>query len=620
MRRLLPFLIVAALPIPAVAGPSVHLSRFGAGEGPSAAEGVHRLLDAAGTPGQSNAIAFDRAEEGAFERLSFRARLRVLPGGEGGAVLFLSTAEYGARGPAPFVKLWTEPNLRGTFAVGIDVHDPPNDEPFGPWGNVLGRPEREVSLHWDGREIVKRVAPEEFRGDGTDLAIDVEHVSGGAEVTVAIAGAKVYDRYFVAEMHPYESRLAFGAGTRADASTEFDVADVTFEPTVPAAPRRPPLRFEVFHHVMTDNSLTSYDAEVALPPPGWAFGRVILTLQIHDGGRMWDEWDRNGRVAVVGEDGEERVIVPFITSYRTPCLWKVDVTHFRPLLAGRTTFRIAAGTTFYKNRGYLMSASLAFHHGTPDLEPFAAVPLWHGTARYRSEENHFRNFFTPRTASIPEETKAARLFLTTTGHSQVGEFTPSRRTVVFVPEAGGAEHRFENLLWRTDCYLNPNRPQYGTWKYPRAGWAPGDVVRPWWIDLTPHLAPGARAELRYEPEPYDFSGRERKPTAKQVNAASHVVRSWLILYREPSGLAPAPVLRVTNVAAGSAAAKAGMRPGDYLAVYDGRRVDSIDDLRGAIAAATAAKKEKVVVVVYRGAARRELELPPGRMGVNLAAR
>ncbi len=39
----------------------------------------------------------------------------------------------------------------------------------------------------------------------------------------------------------------------------------------------------------------------------------------------------------------------------------------------------------------------------------------------------------------------------------------------------------------------PNRPQFGTWKFSRAGWAPGDVVHPWWIDLTPHLVPGATA-------------------------------------------------------------------------------------------------------------------------------
>jgi hypothetical protein len=502
------------------------------------------------------------------------------------------------------------------------VHNPPNREPFGPWGNVLGLPEREISLHWDGREIVKRVAPNEFRGDFANLAIDVEHVVGGAEVTVAIAGAKVYDRYFIAHLHPYESRLAIGAGTRADATTEFDVADLVFRSQEPAARRRPPVHVEVFHHVMTTNKKTSFEAEVDLPPANWAFGRVILTLDIHDGGKMWDEWDRNGHLYVIDDEGRKHDIVPFITSYRTPCHWKVDVTHFRPWLAGKTRFEIAAGTSFYKGRGYLMSVSLDFHHGTPQAEPYAVLPLWEGTAKYRSDENHFRDFFTPRTVEIPEEAAEARIVTTTTGHSQIGEFTPSRRTIVYAPQKGcepASEKRFANVLWKTDCYLNPNRPQFGTWKYPRAGWAPGDVVHPWWIDLTPHLVRGATAELRYEPEPYDFSGAPRQPTEKQIGAASHVVRSYLVLYRAPDVVA-APTVRITNVAAKSNAAKAGLKAGDYLASYDGKRIDSLEDLRAALKAAEEAGRETVNVVVFRGSKPLEMEMPTGRMGVDIGMR
>ena len=620
---LLPLLAVFAFPVAAAEKMPAHLSRFAAGDGPVATNGVLRLLDAAMTPLQSNAVAFDRSQKGAFETVTLEAKLRVLKGGDGGAFLFLATSAFGARGPAPFVPQWTEPNLKGAFAVGIDVHNPPNEEPFGPWGNYQSLPEREISLHWDGREIVKRVAPKEFRGDWAEVGIALHHVVGGAEVTVSLAGEEVYDRYFIAHLMPYESRLAIGAGTRADATTAFDVKDVSFAAETPAAPRRRPLSVEVFHHVMTNNQKTSYDAEVALPPAGWAFGRVILTLDIHDGGKMWDEWDRNGNVSVQDAEGNWRVIVPFITSYRTPCHWKVDVTHFRPLLTGKTKFRIAAGTNFYKGRGYLMSVRLDFHHGTPALAPSAVVPLWDGVAKYRSAENHFRDFFTPREVAIPAETKAARVFTTTTGHSQIGEFTPSERTMVFAPVKGGpveAERRFANTLWKTDCYLNPNRPQFGTWKYSRAGWAPGDVVRPWWIDVTPHMKPGETAGFRYEPKPYDFGEGENRPADKQINAASHVVRSYLILYREPGTLVPAPVLLITNVAKGSNAAKVGLKAGDYLASYGGRRLDSVADLRAAIQSWLAEGGKDAPIEIYRGSERMEFSIPPGKLGVNLSDR
>lgn len=596
------------------------LSTFAAGRGPTIDGQTVRLLDEAGTFGQSNAVAFPREHEGAYESVVVRGELRVERGGDGGAIALLSTSEYGARGPAPFAPSWVEPNLRGSLAVGIDVHNPKNEEPFGPWGNYLGNPEREVSLHFDGRELVKRVAPTEFRGETVPFELRVEHVIGGAEVSFRLGAAQVYDRYFVAHLLPYESRVAVGAGTRADVATRFDVVGVTHEVGAPAARRRPPVHVEVFNHVLTDNSKTFFRETVSLPPREFAFGRVILTLDIHDAGQDWDEWDRNGEVSILDADGERIGIVPFITSYRTPCHWKVDVTHFRPWLTGEVTFEARAGTNFYKNRGYMMSVALDFHHGTPELEPFEVVPLWHGTARYRDDANHFSDFFEDRTVSIPAETTAARIFTTTTGHSQIGEFTPSARAIEVAPVgddgAPAAPTRFENLLWKADCYLNPNRPQYGTWKYARAGWAPGDVVWPWWVELTDVVVPGRSAEIRYEPQPYDFSGMENPPTPAAVGEASHVVRSYLILYRTPDGLIAAPTLRIGSVSGESNAARAGFQVGDYLAEYGGRRIDTIDDLREAIGAGVESGAERIEAVLYRGSERVVVELEPGRMGVS----
>ena len=613
--------ILGSVAAGAAAQTDPHLARFGAGEGPSHVDGVYRLLDVARSPSQSNALAFDREHEGAHDQVIVRADVRVMEGGDGGAFLLLNTAEHGVRGPAPFVRSWVEPNLPGTFAVALDVHDPKNEEMFGEWGNYQGLPEREVSLHFDGRELVKRVAPSEFRGAWSELEVRVDHVSGGAEVTVRIGDGVVYDRYFVPRLLPYECRLAVGAGTREDATTEFDVRDVELAVGPPSAPRRPPLRVEVFNHVLTDNSRTTFEEEVDLPPAAFAFGRVLLTLEIHDAGQDWDEWDRNGHLYVVDDDGERWDIVPFITSYRTECRWEVDVTHFRPLLAGKRRFVIQAGTNFYKNRGYMMSVSLEYHHGTPSLSPFRVVPLWHGTARYRSEENHFRDFFDARRVEIPDETAGARVYITTTGHSQVGEFTPSAREVVVAPRAGEpTEARFANTLWRSDCYLNPNRPQFGTWKFARAGWAPGDVVRPWRIDLDRHIIPGETAELRYEPQPYDFDGVANPPAQAAVDQASHVVRAYLILYRTPTDLLPAPTLRVLSVEGGSHAAEAGIVAGDYLASYDAQWVDSLDALRDAKQAAVDAGRERVPVSVYRGVERLDLEIATGQLGVQLSSR
>jgi hypothetical protein len=390
------------------------------------------------------------------------------------------------------------------------------------------------------------------------------------------------------------------------------------------APRtRQPNHVEVFNHVLTGSARTAYEAEVELPPIEWAFGRVIMTIDIHDAGGSWDEWDRLGEVCVIAPDGTRHGIVPFITSYRTPCHWEVDVTHFRPWLAGKTRLEVAAGTTFYKNRGFMMSVSLDFHHGLQDSEAFSVVPLWVGVANHGPSENRYRDFFGTRSVPIDPQAVGGRIFVTTTGHSQVGEFTPSKRTLALSADAGAqppVEHRFDNVLWRDDCYLNPNRPQAGTWKYSRAGWAPGDVVRPWWIDITPYLRPGRTATLSYEPGAYDFPAGEERPPDGDIAAANQVVRSYLILYRKPPTRIPAPTLRIANIVADSNGAKAGLREGDYLAAYDGRPLDSIEDLRAAIEAGTASAKPTLTVIAYRGAERVSVTVGPGKLGVALAER
>ncbi len=215
--------------------------------------------------------------------------------------------------------------------------------------------------------------------------------------------------------------------------------------------------------------------------------------------------------------------------------------------------------------------------------------------------------------------KQAKLFITTTGHTKVGEFTPARRTVIFTPDKNKTpekELQFENVLWRSDNYLNPVRPQAGTWQYARAGWAPGDIVRPWWIDLTPHIIPGKTSELRYQPKAYDFSNipEEKRPSDELINQSMHIVRSYLILYRTPSQLLPAPALKVLDVEEESNASRAGIQEGDYLESYNNMQPETIEALRAAIKEAENSGMRRIAIVIYRDAKRISQENRPRQDG------
>ncbi len=66
----------------------------------------------------------------------------------------------------------------------------------------------------------------------------------------------------------------------------------------------------------------------------------------------------------------------------------------------------------------------------------------------------------------------------------------------------------KNTLWKADNYLNPCRPQGGTWKYDRAGWAPGDVVKPWEVEAVIGVGEADRKlHIEYAVEPYENDNR-----------------------------------------------------------------------------------------------------------------
>jgi len=59
-------------------------------------------------------------------------------------------------------------------------------------------------------------------------------------------------------------------------------------------------------------------------------------------------------------------------------------------------------------------------------------------------------------------------------------------------------------MWRPDCGANPVFPQAGTWLYDRANWCPGDRVRRYDHDLTPHLT-GDTLGVNVDIEAYSYT-------------------------------------------------------------------------------------------------------------------
>ncbi len=489
------------------------LRAHGGGSAPRLVEGSLSLLDGRG----NNSAAWQVCADGGYRRIEARAVVRLEPGLRGFSLMLLHSNHFGASGPAfelykplalpgapaPAAPTWDEPNLWGSFALALDTHNPPSDDPFDANGNIHERPERELSLHFDGREVANAFCPVELvTGAAVAVELALELVTGGAEVSVTVDGAAVYDRHFIPHLMPYESRVAVGAYGPEGGRCVLDSLSVAW--IRPAAPSPPPVTVAV----LSRGGPRATARELELLPAELDFERVILRYHLRPLVRR-DEWDRLGWLRVF--DGEEsfelaRILTPF-SMWGADYPYEVDVSDFRWLLYGRKR------VDFAPRRGFVTDLSLIGYRRPPDVAPrprvLAMDNVWQGVARFNDPDSVTRTFGV-RTVEVPPEATGAKLRICVTGHGGKGEFTPLQRTV----RVGGA--RFENTLWTRDAYLNPWRPQFGTWKYDRAGWGPGSLGRVWELDLGGLIEPGQPLELEYTTETIESDSWDNHHVESQV--------------------------------------------------------------------------------------------------------
>src|SRR6185295_19219890 len=90
--------------------------------------------------------------------------------------------------------------------------------------------------------------------------------------------------------------------------------------------------------------------------------------------------------------------------------------------------------------------------------------------------------------------------------------------------------RFNQVVWKDDCALNPLYPQGGTWVYQRANWCPGDDVPTYDYELSPYISSGddsVQIDVNFQPYTMVISS--------SGNSQPHcVVETQLVKYRAPN--------------------------------------------------------------------------------------
>ena len=468
------------------------------------------------------AVALAPPAPGLFRQLDINFEIIMNTGTEGAGFVLLDTAKYGEDNTVPEFSEWEAPSLLRAFGVGFDASDPVNRDPFRGSGNIYDRPQHEISLHWDGYEIIKRVTETEFRDEEPHpVKIHVEFVPGGAEVSLRLDDEIVYDSYFIPSMTVFSGRPVFAA-RNGETAGDVLVDELKLAATGPMQPAPAPLSITAIDHKINDKDHQRNEAVVQFPVNNDEYARIICTLSLDKPETRFDPWDRIAEVNIFSDDGEKFELLRYITPYHRGYTWKVDVTDFRPLLQGEKKLEQVCGTY---GEGWVVTLKFDFYPGKTDRIAYKVINLWSGNPEIGNPDKPVEDFYKPLTVPVAGA-DYAKVRIVVSGHGMspntdnAGEFMPIGRTL----KTGDKE--FRNKLWKTDNYLNPCRPQGGTWKYDRAGWAPGDIVRPWKIDISDLIKGKDEITLDYDLDPYFNEARGK------TWAPTHRTESQLILYKK----------------------------------------------------------------------------------------
>jgi hypothetical protein len=267
----------------------------------------------------------------------------------------------------------------------------------------------------------------------------------------------------------------------------------------------------------------AFEADFALPDAGTlaAFDTMEIEVSMQCPNQDLPEpgncgaWDYLAYLFVQDPSDETWIeLGRFITTYHREAHWVLDVT---PMLVhlldgGTRHFRWDGG-----GQSTLTWLSLRFSNQGKGYYPRQIVPLFDGGMSGQS-----------LSVPIPATAVRAELFAFLTGHGNnefgCAEFCNHRHRITVGATPYLREHNSigenEGCIAEIEDQMSPN--QWGTWWFGRGGWCPGQLVEPWWEDVSADAPAGQDATFAYERLNLPF---------EDVNGGGNVLlNSMLVVY------------------------------------------------------------------------------------------
>ncbi len=299
------------------------------------------------------------------------------------------------------------------------------------------------------------------------------------------------------------SRLEVFTALPGDAWPRNDTARAQYRKPAPGSTR--PV-VTVFDNVLHDFGAGAVEwfqfRRVVLPEDNHRYSRILMHVSVACTPKGCDEWDRIGQIFLL-KNGEQYELSRFITPYGVPCgPWTFDVTDFRSVLRGNCQLESFIHT--FTLKGWRLTVSLEFIEGGPNPHPYHRLrPLWQTDELVYGDDRYSTRLPVVRIQPNPY-TRVLTFHHTITGHGQgntdgAGEFARKTHRLILKKEGQPDSTVIPHLLWRNDCAKNPCSGQKGSAMYSRAGWCPGQEVRPFTVNLPVHAGV---LTLDYQIQPY----------------------------------------------------------------------------------------------------------------------
>jgi Peptide-N-glycosidase F, C terminal/Secretion system C-terminal sorting domain len=270
------------------------------------------------------------------------------------------------------------------------------------------------------------------------------------------------------------------------------------------------------------------------PSPDISIKKIKMKLTLGCPTNGCSDWDYTVKIFArrqIGVDTANKPVYEYIefARYITPYSgdknfgfyrdFEVDITDFRSVLTDSA--EIGVKYEGYSD-GFTISLDYYFVKGTPIREAYKVVPVYYGGFPYGDPANSIENYIKPFEFQTDSAAEEVGIQILQTGHGFGGnedcaEFCPKYNFV----KVNGVQ-RYSNLVWKDDCGKNPLLAQPGTWLYDRANWCPGEMVRPYYHDLTAYVNLDTINVFDLDMTPFTNNGN---------NSCSYNIASNLIYYK-----------------------------------------------------------------------------------------